>query len=50
MILANEFNDSWNYTFIIVALVAIAIGTLITLRKMKKQQLNDRREKRGNTK
>ena len=47
MILANEFNDTWNYTFLIVALIAIAIGTFITIRKMKKQELSHRREKRG---
>lgn len=46
MLILEEFNDTWNYTFIIVALFAIAIGTIITLRKYKKQEMQDRRKKR----
>ncbi len=46
MLILEEFNDTWNYTFIIVALFAIAVGTIITLRKYKKQEKLDRREKR----
>ena len=46
MLILEEFNDTWNYTFIIVALFAIAVGTIITLRKYKKQEKFDRREKR----
>ena len=46
MLILEEFNDMWNYTFIVVALFAIAVGTIITLRKYKKNEMQDRREKR----
>ena len=46
----EEFNNTWNYTFIIVMTVAIVIGTIITLLKMKKdekkQNVLSRKEKR----
>ena len=32
----ESFNDTWNYTFLLVALVAVAIGTFLTMRKMKR--------------
>lgn len=47
MILINEFNDTWNYTFLIVAFISIAIGTFVTLRKNKKNKLRDRRSRRS---
>lgn len=48
MLILEEFTNSWNYTFIIVALGAILIGTIITLRKIRKQEMNERRDKRNN--
>jgi len=47
MFILEKFSDTWNYTFIAVALIAIAIGTFITIRKMKKQERNNRRENRS---
>ncbi len=48
MILAEEYIDTWNYTFIIVAFIALAIGTFLSIRNIKKQELKERREKRSN--
>lgn len=48
MLILEKFNDVWNYTFIIVTSIAIIIGTIITLIKVKKDKFNDRREKRSN--
>ncbi len=46
----EEFNNTWNYTFIIVMIIAVIIGTIITLFKMKKeekrQNILSRKEKR----
>ena len=39
----EKFNDTWNYTFLIVALIAIGIGTILTMRKMKKTDNNEKR-------
>lgn len=38
MLILEEFTNSWNYTFIILALIAIAIGTILTIRKMNKEE------------
>ena len=46
MFILESFNNSWNYTFLVVSLIAIAIGTIITLRKIKKEELERRRDKR----
>ena len=46
MILA-EYLDIWNYSFVIVALIAIAIGTILAIRNIKHQKLKLRREKRS---
>lgn len=50
MLILEEFNNTWNYTFIIVMSFAIIIGTIITLLKMKKEEKNEkvltRKEKR----
>lgn len=47
MLILEKFNDTWNYTFIIVTSFAIIVGTIITLIKVKKNKYNDRREKRN---
>ncbi len=38
MLILEEFTNAWNYTFIIVMVIAITIGTIITLIKMKKEE------------
>lgn len=48
MLILDEYIDTWNYTFIIVALVALSIGTFLAIRNIKKQELKQRREKRSN--
>lgn len=50
MILVDEFNNTWNYTFIIVSLIAITVGTVITLHEMKVRKYSLRREKRSKIK
>ena len=47
MLILDEYIDTWNYTFIIVALVALSIGTFLAIRNVKKQELKSRREKRS---
>lgn len=47
MLILDEFNNTWNYTFIALALFSLAIGTIITIRKMKKEEMNKRKEKRS---
>ena len=50
MFILDEYQNVWNYTFIVVAILAIAIGAFLEFRKMKKNQMKDRREKRNNVK
>ena len=50
MLILEKFNDTWNYTFIIVASIAILVGTILTLIKLKKQKYINRIEKRGSRK
>jgi len=47
MFILEEYIDTWNYTFIIVALIALSIGTYLAIRNIKKQDLKTRREKRS---
>ena len=47
MLILDEYIDTWNYTFIIVALIALCIGSLLAVRNIKKQELKSRREKRN---
>ena len=49
MLILEEYIDTWNYTFIVVALIALCIGTFLAIRNIKKQDLKSRREKRSNT-
>ncbi len=50
MLILEEFNNAWNYTFIIVMSIAVTIGTIITLLKLKKEEKKQtvlsRKEKR----
>ena len=47
MFILDDFRNTWDYTFFAVASFSLVIGTLITIRKMKKEELNERREKRN---
>ena len=47
MLILEEYIDTWNYTFIVVALVALCIGTFLAIRNIKKTELKSRREKRN---
>ncbi len=47
MFILEEYNDTWNYTFIIIALISIAIGTFLAIRNMRHNELKERREKRN---
>lgn len=46
MLILEEFTDTWNYTFIIVAIIAIGIGTFITLKKMPKEETKKSKKKK----
>ena len=48
MLILEDFNDTWNYTFIIVVTIAICIGTLITIFEINKNKYSNRRRKRNN--
>ena len=48
MLILEEYIDTWNYTFIILAIFALCIGTILAIRNIKKQELKQRREKRNN--
>ncbi len=47
MLILEDFTNTWNYTFIAVAMFSLAIGTIITIHKMKKEEMDKRREKRN---
>ena len=47
MFILSEYTDTWNYTFIAVALLAIGIGTFLAIRNMKRDVLKSRRERRS---
>ena len=47
MFILDGYSDPWNYTFFIVALVAIGIGTFLAIRNMNRDVLKSRREKRN---
>ena len=46
MFILDEYQNTWNYTFIIIAILAIGIGAFLEYRKSKKSQLKERRNKR----
>ena len=48
MYILDEYVDTWNYTFIIIAFIALSIGTFLAIRNFKREQLKSRREKRSN--
>ena len=50
MLILDDYIDTWNYTFIVVALISLCIGALLAIRNIKKQDLKSRREKRSSQK
>ena len=50
MFILDEYTNTWNYTFIIIALIAIGIGTFLAIKNMKRDVLKSRREKRNRDK
>ncbi len=51
MFILDGYADPWNYTFIVIALISIGIGTFLALRNMKKStSLKSRRERRNQDK
>ena len=50
MFILDGYTNTWNYTFIIVALIAICIGTFLAIRNMNRDKLKSRREKRNKEK
>ena len=47
MYILDEYIDTWNYSFIIVAMISLVIGTYLAIRNIKRQELKTRREKRS---
>ena len=47
MYILDEYIDTWNYTFIIVAFISLGIGTFLAIRNIKRTELKTRREKRN---
>ena len=47
MFILEEYIDTWNYTFIIMALISLSIGTYLAIRNIKRQEIKNRREKRS---
>ena len=50
MFILDEYSNTWNYTFIIIALIAIAIGAYFAIKNTKRDVLKDRRDKRNKNK
>ena len=46
MFILDEYIDTWNYTFIIVALISLCIGTYLAIKNIRRQELKERRNKR----
>ncbi len=47
MFILENYRNTWDYTFIAFALFAIGIGTFITIKKMKKDEIKKRHELRS---
>ncbi len=47
MFILEEYSNTWNYTFIAFALFSIGVGTFITIKKMKKEEMKKRHELRN---
>ena len=48
MFILDEYTNLWNYSFVVVAILAIGVGAFLEYRKSKKEQLKERRDKRNN--
>lgn len=47
MLILEEYVDTWNYTFIIVAVVAVSIGAFLSIRNINKQEAADNKKKQA---
>ncbi len=47
MMILEGYQNMWNYTFIVVAIIAIGIGAFLEYRRAKKAQYKARRDKRN---
>ena len=47
MFILEEYANTWNYTFIVIALISIGIGTFLAIKNMNRDVLKSRREKRN---
>ena len=47
MFILEDFSNEWNYTFIVVAIIAISIGSFFAIKNLKKNNLKSRRERRN---
>ena len=47
MMILEGYQNMWNYTFIVVAIIAIGIGVFLEYRRSKKNQYKERRDKRN---
>ena len=45
MYILETFTDTWNYTFVIVAVIAIIFGTIVTLKVNSKESIEKRRQR-----
>ena len=43
----ETFTDTWNFTFLIASSISVLIGSFITIKKMKKEEFQRRKEKRS---
>ena len=50
MYILDDYINTWNYTFIVIAIIAIGIGAYLAIRNMGKSDLKSRREKRNKNK
>ena len=50
MYILAEYSNLWNYTFVVVAIIAIGIGAFLEIRRSKKEEYKDRRDKRAKKK
>ena len=45
MFILDEYSNTWNYTFVIVAVIALIIGAFLEMRRMKKARQSAKNKK-----
>ncbi len=50
MFILDTYTDTWNYTFIVIAIISIGIGAYLAIKNMGGSNLKSRREKRNKNK